>query len=94
MAAQTIPIVVVFLLLGAAMWWLRRRPDWPKAAGSRNLESLDRVRLGPNHTVHLIRAGNRRLIVATHPGGCTFLGRLRPEEASGLEPVRIERSLR
>ncbi|MBX5496180.1 MAG: FliO/MopB family protein [Bryobacteraceae bacterium] len=94
MAAEAISLVVVFLLLGAAMWLHRRRPDWPKAAGSRNLESLDRVRLGPNHTVHLIRAGNRRLIVATHPGGCTLLGRLRSEDASGLEPVRIERTLR
>ena len=79
---MTEPLAVIFvlLLLAAAVLFLQKR-GIPRltTSGTRQIEALDRLRLGPNHTLHLIRMGERRLLVATHGGGCTLLG-----EASAL----------
>ena len=45
-----------------------------KAEESRRLASLDRLRLTPQHTLHLIRVGGQHdVLVATHPQGCSLL---------------------
>ncbi|HEX8985404.1 MAG TPA: flagellar biosynthetic protein FliO, partial [Bryobacteraceae bacterium] len=74
---QVLGVLVVFALLGAAMWLLRRNP----ADGIRNLirkksgrlESVERLALGPQHALHLVRFEGRVLLIAAHPGGCTLL---------------------
>jgi hypothetical protein len=44
------------------------------------LAALERVTLGPNHTLHLVRFGGRVLLVAAHAGGCSLLETSASEE--------------
>jgi flagellar biogenesis protein FliO len=44
------------------------------------LQVLERVRLTPQHSVHIVRAGNRHLTIAVHPTGCTLLESHPPEQ--------------
>lgn len=72
---EPLAVLFVFLLLAAAVLLLRKRGFPRLAAGPiRQIEAVERLRLGPNHTLHLIRVGERRLLVATHGTGCTLLG--------------------
>ena len=85
--SQMFSVLLVFALLGAALWGLRRGRglSWASVAGRRGgnakaLEALEKVVLTPQHSVHLIRANGREWVVATHPQGCTVL---REEQARG-----------
>ncbi len=69
-------VALVLALLGAALWCLRRRGvSVPLAArrGTRRMECLERLPLGPQHTLHLVRLGDTALLVAASPGGCSLL---------------------
>jgi flagellar biogenesis protein FliO len=75
----------VLATLAATLWWLRRR-GW---AGSlpprrRKLECLERLGLGPHHSLHLVRAGNRLMLVSASPAGCALIGHL--ADADLLDP--------
>jgi len=74
---QVAAIVVVLGLLAAVAWWLRRRgllqTTSPRRSAGRRLESLERLPLGPQQTLHLVRMGSRALLVATTSSGCTLL---------------------
>jgi flagellar biosynthetic protein FliO len=75
--AQFAAVAGVLLLLAAALWWLRRRGFAGavlagKATG-RRMESIERMPLGPQHTLHLVRLGERAFLVASSPGGCALL---------------------
>jgi flagellar biogenesis protein FliO len=68
----------VLALLGCSLWWLRSRGGAAfrvrTAAGStRALQALDRLALSPQHTLHLVRAGERTLLVSASPSGCALL---------------------
>jgi hypothetical protein len=77
-------IVLVMTLLGGALLLLKKRgavsfrgvsfltPGTPGTA-PRRLEVLERVSLGPQHALHLVRAGDRIVLVATAPNGCQLL---------------------
>jgi flagellar biogenesis protein FliO len=80
------PVLAILLVLGllaGALWLLRRKgvatlsggmPSFGSAAGNlRQLQAIDRVSLGPQHAVHLIRVGGRLVLVGTSPGSCQFL---------------------
>ena len=78
----------VILLLVSVLWLLRRRgiAVLPLARSrNRRLECLERLPLGPQHTLHLVRLGERELLLASTPGGCTVVatvplaGPLNPE---------------
>jgi flagellar biogenesis protein FliO len=76
-ARQSLAIVFVFALLWTALWLLRRR-GWagtrrtkPRHAG---LEWRGKLALTARHSIHLVRVGDRDLILALHPDGVTFLG--------------------
>ena len=73
---QIAAIVFVFSLLAAALWWLRGRKlvafERVRPNSSRLLV-IDRVRLTPQHSVHILKAGDRELTIALHPSGCTLL---------------------
>jgi flagellar biogenesis protein FliO len=45
---------------------------------ARNLECLERLPLGPQHTLHLVRWGDTVLVVASSPGGCVLMGSFSP----------------
>ena len=74
-------LAVVGAVLGAltaTLWWLRSRgltgllPVAGKAGG-RRLERLERLSLGPQHTLHLVRLGESALLLAATPSGCTLV---------------------
>lgn len=89
---QIAAVVSVLALLVAALWWLKRRGLAIPAAGrgrsrTRRLECLERVALGPQQTLHLVRLADRLLLVASSPAGCSLLGELASPDAVAKEPV-------
>ncbi len=76
---QALSVLLVFSLLGLALWKLRRpgsifRPPWRKqGAGGRALEPMERLALTPQHVLHLVQVQGIEIVVATHPNGCTVL---------------------
>jgi flagellar biosynthetic protein FliO len=87
MFGQVGAVLAVLALLGGTLWLLRRA-GWARLPGAgglarpaRRLQSLDRLPLGPQHSLHLVRVGSEALLVAVFPGGCNTLARY-PEESA------------
>lgn len=73
---QTAGVAFTLLLVAAAVWWLRRRGLAGMSAArraGRRLEAVERLPLGPQHTLCLVRMGARGILVALSPAGCTVL---------------------
>ncbi|HWE49131.1 MAG TPA: flagellar biosynthetic protein FliO [Bryobacteraceae bacterium] len=74
-------VLFVLALLGGVLFLLKRRGlAMPgirslsmQAGGSRRMEVVERVSLGPQHALHLVRIGERQLLVATAPSSCQLL---------------------
>ena len=71
-------IVLVMALLTAVLVLLRKRGAaafrLPGTGGPpRRLEVVERVSLGPQHALLLVRAGGRMLLVGTAPNSCQLL---------------------
>jgi len=74
-------VLLVFALLGAALWALRRggavsfRNLVARRSGGapKSLQALERIALTPQHALHLVRVNGREVVVATYPQGCTLL---------------------
>jgi flagellar biosynthetic protein FliO len=69
-------VLFVLALLGLALFFLKRRGlALPRlqSAGLKKLEIIERVSLGPHHALHLVRMGDRHLLVATAPSSCQLL---------------------
>jgi flagellar biosynthetic protein FliO len=78
MMQQIAAVAAILALLLGVLWWLRKRGfAVPAFAGGRSparrLECLERVALGPQQTLHLVRLGDRALLVAASPAGCSLL---------------------
>ena len=73
---QLSTVGAVLLLLAAALWWLRRQ-GMARFGGGRSrkraLQSVEKLILGPQHALHLVRLAGRGLLVETSPAGCTVL---------------------
>jgi flagellar biogenesis protein FliO len=90
---QTGAVALVLALLLATLWWLRRRGIASVAGGltarkgnARRLETLERLSLGPQHTLHLVRLDSAALLISASPSGCALLDRAddhQPENAGG-----------
>jgi flagellar biogenesis protein FliO len=82
-ARQSLAIVFVFALMWVALWALRRK-GWKNMGRSKPvrgvLESHGKLSLTAHHSLHLVRVGDRNLILALHPDGVTFLGDTQPAE--------------
>jgi len=68
----------VLLLLGAVLWWLRRRgvaQYGARGGRARSLQVVERAVLAPQHSVHLVRLASRGLLVGVSPAGSTVLER-------------------
>ena len=67
---QLASVAAVIGLLAACLWWLRRRGvaavGRPRRASNRRLEIVERLPLGPQQTLHLIRLGERAQIGRAH----------------------------
>ena len=72
-------VILVLSLLGGVLFFLRRRgiasfQGFPAAvANARQLKVVERVPLGAQHALHLVRVGDRLILVATAPGSCQIL---------------------
>jgi len=73
---QVWAVSVVLSLLAAALWVLRRKGlarFASRGARRRNLQAVERLTLGPQHALHLVRLADRGLLVGTSPAGCAVL---------------------
>jgi flagellar biosynthetic protein FliO len=74
---QAATVAAVLALLGATLWWLRRRGfatlAMGRKPGGRRLECLERLPLGPQQTLHLVRVGQTALLLASSPTGCALV---------------------
>jgi hypothetical protein len=83
---QVFSVLLVFSLLGAALWALRRSGRisfrglaWKRALGnSRSMVAVERLALTPQHTLHLVCIHGREVLVATHPQGCSVVEDVTP----------------
>ena len=84
---QLAAVAGVLGLLGGVLWWLRRRGFAGVLAArrpaGRKLECLERLTLGPQHTLHLVRVGDTALLVASSPGGCALVRSFPSSELDG-----------
>jgi flagellar biogenesis protein FliO len=72
-------VLAVFGLLGALLWFSKRR-GWAafsigqrRSGNGRRLEVLERVPLTAQHALHLVRVSDRTVLIATAPSSCTLL---------------------
>jgi flagellar biogenesis protein FliO len=85
-AQQMAAVAGVLTLLVATLWWLRGRGavafGRPRSAG-KTLESLERLALSPQHTLHVVRFAGRQLLIGVSPAGCVVLD----SDPRGAAPV-------
>src|SRR5690242_11934531 len=79
MIQQLLSVFLVLGLLGAMLWWLRRKgmgrfsnPLLRTRAG-RRLEHLERLPLGAQHSLHLVRVADQSILLAVSPTGCQLI---------------------
>ena len=76
LARESLAITFVLGALWAALWLLKRK-GLVRTRGSSSsrgsLESCGKLSLTAQHSIHLVRIGDRNLVLAVHPGGITFL---------------------
>jgi flagellar biogenesis protein FliO len=83
LTAAGLVLALLMLALAAAQrrGWVRT--DLLKVRTTRKCESslqvLERLPLTPHHTLHLIRAGDRDLLLATHASGVSVVNIVPPE---------------
>ena len=79
---QMLSVLLVFALLGAALWALRkgrnisfRGLSWKRGEGRvKSIAPVERVVLTPQHMLHVVRINGREIVVVTYPTGCTEIG--------------------
>jgi flagellar biogenesis protein FliO len=68
---QFAAVATVLGLLGAMVWVLqRKRLMAPRHRGPREMEVVERVTLGPQHSLALVRVKGGLVLVGTGPGVC------------------------
>ena len=84
---ETGAVVAVLALLLLTLWWLRRRGLTGVTLGRntavRRLESLERLPLGPQHALHLVRLGGSALLISSSAAGCALIHRATWQEIDG-----------
>lgn len=69
-------LVVVFGLLGAVLWGLKRMQlqNRPGQLGARRLQVLESHSVGPRQKIALVRVGAHEVLVGVSPGQISALG--------------------
>lgn len=72
---QLLAVLAVFGLLGGSLWWLKGRgmaqiKGISRRSGTQLLQRAERLTLTPNTALHLIRMGDRAILIASSPAGC------------------------
>lgn len=76
---QFVAVIAVLGLLGAALFALSSRGlvsfrgRTQSAGTARQMKSIERLVLTANHSLHLIQVGDRKVLVAVSPNGCSLL---------------------
>jgi flagellar biogenesis protein FliO len=74
---QFFAILFVLLALWGAVMFLKKKGiavlSTPLRKQTPFIQQLDRMRLTPQHSIHLLRVEERRLLIAVHPQGVTIL---------------------
>jgi flagellar biogenesis protein FliO len=76
---QSLAITLVFALLAAAMWALRKKGAirlGARQARGGMLESRAKLVLSQQHVLHVVRIGQQDVVLALHPSGVTLLAEL------------------
>ena len=81
-------IVLVMGLLGGALFLLKKRGavSLRNTPGPRRLEVLERVVLTPQHALHLVRTGDRCVLIATAPSSCQIVEQTWGDTTRGEKP--------
>jgi flagellar biosynthetic protein FliO len=86
---QTGAVAAVLALLLLTLWWLRRRGlagvSLGRKADARRMQSLERLPLGPQHALHLVRLGQSALLISSSPAGCALIHRTGWQELAAPE---------
>ncbi len=76
---QMVAVGTVLGLLAGALWFLRRRglaqfrvPGTGRG-GARQLQAIERLHLTPQHSLHLVRVGEKTVLLAVGPSVCTAI---------------------
>ena len=90
---QTGAVAAVLALLLLTLWWLRRRgfagvTTLGRKTAVRRLESLERLPLGPQHALHLVRLGGSALLISSSAAGCSLIHRTAWQEIDGPEAAQ------
>jgi flagellar biogenesis protein FliO len=78
---QALSVLLVFSLLGAMLWVLRRSGKLSfrglakaRALGNtRSMIAVERLALTPQHTLHIVRINGSEVLLATYPQGCSVV---------------------
>jgi len=72
---QTLAVFAVMALLAGMVWWLRGRGGvrWTRAKSARRMELIERMPLTQHHSLHVVRASGRTMLIAVSPSGCALL---------------------
>ena len=72
--------LAVLMLLGGALFFLRNKgmarfqmPNVRGASTTRKLQSIERLALSAQHSMHLVRVGDREVLVVISPSGCSLV---------------------
>ena len=95
---QFIGVAMVLATLMAALWFLKGRGlvRWrsPRAVSGEDLVTvLQLVPLTPQHTLHVVGVGRRRLLVTSSPGSCQLISEVLTESGAFEHPVTARRDL-
>lgn len=79
LSEQMLAVGMVLAILGGGLWVLKRkgfaqsRLRRMQPSSEPRLELVDRLALSPQHSLHMVRVGERTLLVGLSPGGCNLL---------------------
>ena len=80
MIQQSLAVLVVLCLLAFTLWWLRRKgiahiTPGGRRQSTRRLQTLERLPLTPQHSLHLVRAAGKVVLISSSPAGCKVIER-------------------
>ena len=76
---QVIAVLFVLGLLGGTLYWLRKKGAATFAGkgfgrpANRQMQSIERLTLTAQHSLHLVSFAGRTLLIAVSPAGCSLL---------------------
>jgi flagellar biogenesis protein FliO len=86
---QVLAVLFVLGLLGGTLFWLRSKGlarftgTGFKRSSGRRMQSLERLSLTPQHSLHLVDVSGKVLLIAVSPGGCSVLDGTNRETPAG-----------